>query len=217
MSCGPGQTLSEAQQRVGILEVVHEMSEGAEKLAELFRLKESLSMLSVNEYLFPFRRFLVYQHYLTQLLLQTPLQSVKQSAFLSGALETELGTLFDTLLGIQEVIHSPSEFARRHALAKYRGFLITRAMHALATYLEEQCNVLDFDFVAFKTRTAVLDYKRTLGECRTTYDHASQLFVLVNLRKQVRSYGPQQNIYNALHHHFKKFRLKQQQAIHSSI
>ena len=210
ISCAPGHTLSESQQRVGILEVAYEMSEGAGKLTKLLRVKESLSGLSANEYLYPFQQFFAYQNYLTQLLWLIPLRSVQQFAFSYATLRGEVSPLLRHLMYTQEVIHSPSGYMRRHALAKYRSIAVTQAIRASAASLLEHC---DLSTLPRNTRTAVKDYKLTLGECKTTYDRAGQILFLVELRKQARSYGPQQNIYNTLHHHFKFVRRKQEHVI----
>ena len=102
---------------------------------------------------------------------------------------------------------------RRYALAKYRSFTAIQAIRASVASLSEQANILDFDFLSSKTRKAVKTIWRTLNDCKDFCRQASEIFLLIELRKQARSHGPQQNIYNALHHHFKSFRGEQTNVI----
>lgn len=214
--CGYSHLVSVAQQRLGISEAAHGMSEGVDQLAKLLSLKDFLSSLSIVEYMYPFKRSSSHQDCLAQLLIQVPLRSVQQFGYSSLISHEELKSSFRELGNIQEVIHSTSGFMRRYALAKYRSLTAIQAIRASVASLSEQVNILDFDFLSSKTQKAVKTIWRTLNDCKDFCHQASEIFLLIELKKRARSHGPQQNIYNALHHHFKSFRGEQTNVIANS-
>jgi hypothetical protein len=188
------------------------MSEGVEQLAKLLSLKESLSSLSIVEYKYPFQRLSSHQHYLAHLLIQLPLRSVHQFGYSFLVLHEEMRSSLKDLEGIQEVIHSTSEFMRRYALAKHRSFTAIQAIRASTASLAEQLNnILNYNSLPLKTQIAVTTFSRVFTNYNGFCHQASDVFLLIELRK--RSHGPQQNIFNALHHHFKSFRHEQTTAI----
>jgi hypothetical protein len=214
--CAHSYLVSVAQQRLGISEAAHVMSEGVDQLAKLLSLKEFLSSLSIVEYMYPFQRLSSHHNCLVHLLIQVPLRGVHQFGYSFLVLHEELRICFKELEVIQEVIYSTSEFIRRYALAKYRSFTATQAIRASVGSLLKQVNIRDFEFLSSKTQKAVQTFERALNDCKSFCYQASEFLLLIELRKRARSHDPQQNIYNALHHHFKLFRGEQTNAIASS-
>jgi hypothetical protein len=187
--CAHSYVVSVAQQRLGILEAAHGMSEGVEQLAKLLSLKESLSSLSIVEYKYPFQRLSSHQHYLAHLLIQLPLRSVHQFGYSFLVLHEEMRSSLKDLEGIQEVIHSTSEFMRRYALAKHRSFTAIQAIRASTASLAEQLNnILNYNSLPLKTQIAVTTFSRVFTNYNGFCHQASDVFLLIELRK--RSHGP---------------------------
>ncbi|KAJ8108362.1 hypothetical protein OPT61_g8227 [Boeremia exigua] len=208
-----GHMVSVMQQLVGIRGAALEQAEGIERLKALFLWQQDMAATLANEAMYPFRLFQNSQDNISADLRHTPLASTRALGMQSQALDNELRLLLNDLFLYKNI--SSSTFLKRYELAKRPGYTASLKARVPVYTLWAQCENLISSTKNTSPALKLLQkpLKGFLSQLRgfnPVCNKADIDLASIALRRQSTKYGRQQNVFNALHHHFKWARSKSQ-------